>query len=77
MGKTVQTIPTIGFNVETLEYKGLNFTVTDTGSQEKVRKLLRYYYKNSDGLIFVVDSNDRDRLDVASEELKNLLAEDE
>jgi small GTP-binding protein len=77
MGETVKTIPTIGFNVETLDYKGLNFTVWDVGGQDKIRVLWKHYYQNTDGLIFVVDSNDRDRVDDASEELKKMLGEEE
>merc|ERR1711976_96171 len=77
MGETVKTIPTIGFNVETLDYKGLNFTVWDVGGQDKIRVLWKHYYQNTDGLIFVVDSNDKDRVDDASDELKKMLAEEE
>ncbi len=77
MGETVKTIPTIGFNVETLDYKGLNFTVWDVGGQDKIRVLWKHYYQNTDGLIFVVDSNDRDRVDDAAEELKRMLNEEE
>mmetsp|Transcript_38260 Transcript_38260/g.39714 ORF Transcript_38260/g.39714 Transcript_38260/m.39714 type:complete len:182 (+) Transcript_38260:27-572(+) len=77
MNETVKTIPTIGFNVETLDYKGLNFTVWDVGGQDKIRVLWKHYYQNTDGLIFVVDSNDRDRVDDAAEELKKMLAEEE
>ena len=77
MNETVKTIPTIGFNVETLDYKGLNFTVWDVGGQDKIRVLWKHYYQNTDGLIFVVDSNDRERVDDAAEELKKMLAEEE
>ena len=77
MGETIKTIPTIGFNVETLDYKGLNFTVWDVGGQDKIRVLWKHYYQNTDGLIFVVDSNDRDRIEDAAEELKKMLAEEE
>jgi len=77
MGETVKTIPTIGFNVETLEYKGLNFTVWDVGGQDKIRVIWRHYYHNTDGLIFVVDSNDRERIDEAAEELKKMTTEEE
>jgi small GTP-binding protein len=77
MGETVKTIPTIGFNVETLDYKGLNFTVWDVGGQDKIRVLWKHYYQNTDGLIFVVDSNDKDRVDDAAEELKKMLNEEE
>merc|ERR1712167_293976 len=67
LGEVVTTIPTIGFNVETVEYKNINFTVWDVGGQDKIRKLWRHYYLNTQGLIFVVDSNDRDRVKDASE----------
>lgn len=37
LGEVVATIPTIGFNVETLQYKRLRFTVWDVGGQDKIR----------------------------------------
>jgi len=85
LGEVVTTIPTIGFNVETVEYKNINFTVWDVGGQDKIRPLWRHYYQNTQGIIFVVDSNDRDRIDdsngnseqTAKEELNRMLAEDE
>ena len=77
MAELVKTIPTIGFNVEQLDYKGLKFTIWDVGGQDKIRILWKHYYQNTDGLIFVVDSNDRDRIDDAAEELKKMLAEEE
>merc|ERR1740127_267223 len=77
LGEVVTTIPTIGFNVETVEYKNINFSVWDVGGQDKIRKLWRHYYENTQGLIFVVDSNDRDRIEDAREELTKILNEDE
>jgi ADP-ribosylation factor protein 1 len=77
LGEVVTTIPTIGFNVETVEYKNISFTVWDVGGQDKIRPLWRHYYQNTQGLIFVVDSNDRDRVDAAHEELHKMLNEDE
>jgi small GTP-binding protein len=62
LGEVVTTIPTIGFNVETVNYKGMNFTIWDVGGCDKIRPLWRHYYQNTQGLIFVIDSNDRDRL---------------
>jgi small GTP-binding protein len=76
LGEVVTTIPTVGFNVETLEYKNLRFTVWDIGGQDKIRKLWRYYYEGNQGLIFVVDSSDRERIDIAREELEKTLADD-
>merc|ERR1712242_302851 len=77
LGEVVTTIPTIGFNVETVEYRNLNFTVGDVGGQDKIRPLWRYYYQGTNALIYVVDSNDRDRTEEAREELMNMLKEDE
>lgn len=37
LGEIVTTIPTIGFNVETVEYKNISFTVWDVGGQDKIR----------------------------------------
>merc|ERR1711920_223148 len=77
VGEVVTTIPTIGFNVETVEYRNINFTVWDVGGQQKIRKLWRHYYQGTQGLIFVVDSSDRDRIEDAREELSQMLSEDE
>merc|ERR1719253_1020872 len=77
LGEVVTTIPTIGFNVEKVEYKNINFTVWDIGGQDKIRKLWRYYYEGTQGLVFVVDSNDRDRIEDAREELTAMLNQDE
>lgn len=77
LGEIVTTIPTIGFNVETVNYKRITFTVWDVGGQDKIRPLWRYYFQNTQGIIFVVDSNDRDRISEAKEELQQMLKEDE
>ncbi|KAK2893620.1 hypothetical protein Q8A73_016104 [Channa argus] len=77
LGEIVTTIPTIGFNVETVEFKNISFTVWDVGGQDKIRPLWRHYFQNTQGLIFVVDSNDRERIGEAKEELMRMLAEDE
>merc|ERR1712167_478908 len=76
-GEIVTTIPTIGFNVETVEYKNISFTWGDVGGQDKIRPLWRHYYQNTQGVIFVVDSNDRDRVGEARDELHRMLNEDE
>lgn len=77
LGEVVTTIPTIGFNVETVEYKNISFTVWDVGGQDKIRPLWRHYFTNTQGLIFVVDSNDRERINEACDELVKMLNEEE
>ena len=61
LGEVVTTIPTIGFNVETVSYKNVNFTAWDVGGRDKIRPLYRHYFQNTDALIYVLDSNDRER----------------
>jgi small GTP-binding protein len=75
--EVVTTIPTIGFNVEVVKYKGINFTVWDVGGQDKIRRLWKHYYENTNALIFVIDSNDTDRLELAYRELGDLLNQPE
>ena len=62
LGEVVTTIPTIGFNVETVEYKNISFTVWDVGGQQSIRQLWKHYYANTDAIIYVIDSNDNKRI---------------
>ena len=63
--------------METVEYKNISFTVWDVGGQDKIRPLWRHYYQNTQGLIFVTDSNDVDRMTDAREELHKMVNEAE
>jgi small GTP-binding protein len=73
----VKTIPNGAFNVETLDWKELNFSSWDLGADNKVRALYKPHYLNVAALIFVVDSSDVAGLDNVCEELKKMLAEEE
>lgn len=79
LGEVVQTMPTIGFNVEGVEYRNVKFTCWDVGGQKKIRKLWRHYFTGTDGLIFIVDSADTadDRMADVREELHGMLKEKE
>lgn len=41
------SFPCKGFNVETVEYKNISFTVWDVGGQDKIRPLWRHYFQNT------------------------------
>jgi len=71
------TVPTIGFNVETISYNKVNFTIRDVGGQERMRPSWRNYYLNVNAVIFVVDSADVDRLQEATEELQKLINDEQ
>ncbi|PGH07590.1 ADP-ribosylation factor 6 [Polytolypa hystricis UAMH7299] len=72
LNQDVTTLPTVGFNVESVTYKNVKFTVWDVGGQDKIRPLWRHYFTGTQGLIFVVDSNDRVRIDEARQELHRI-----
>ena len=77
LGEVQRTVPTIGFNVESVEYQNISFVVWDVGGQERLRMLWRHYYEGTDALIFVVDSADVDRIDLARQELERLTSAEE
>lgn len=76
LGENIVTLPTVGFNVETVQYKNVNFTVWDVGGQDRIRSLWKHYYQNTDALIWVVDSCDHERMEMACEELHKVLSDD-
>ena len=67
------TVPTIGLNIEEIDYKGTGLTLWDVSG--KSRKLWKHYYDRVDAIIFVVDSSDPDRIEDVKSELANLLLE--
>ncbi|TAQ86028.1 hypothetical protein B7494_g5646 [Chlorociboria aeruginascens] len=73
LDQDVTTIPTVGFNVETVTFKNVKFNVWDVGGQDKIRPLWRHYFSGTQGLIFVIDSNDRNRIEEAKSELHRII----
>ena len=75
LNETVVTVPTVGFNVETVQpTKNVSFTVWDVGGQKILRDLWKHYYQGCDGLLFIVDSADHERFSDAREELQSILS---
>ena len=79
LGAVFTIIPTIGLNVEVLEYGNLRFW-----SWDPFKEVHRYsslamqkYYRGINGVIYVVDSCDRGRICDARNELVETLGEDE
>lgn len=69
--ENVTTVPTVGFNVETLETdrSSPSLTVWDVGGQKRMRPHWKHHYVDTAGLVFVVDSWDQRRMDEARKEL--------
>ena len=68
--------PTLGFNIFTLEFLGYKLNIWDVGGQKTIRSYWRNYFEATDGLVWVVDSTDRKRLQDCKDELAVLLKED-
>ncbi|KAI5625788.1 ADP-ribosylation factor-like 4Ca precursor [Silurus asotus] len=74
----VNTVPTIGFNTERVRLndgaaRGISCHVWDVGGQEKLRPLWKSYSRCTDGIVYVVDSVDGERLDEAKAELHKVV----
>ncbi|XP_003383772.1 PREDICTED: ADP-ribosylation factor-like protein 2 [Amphimedon queenslandica] len=77
IGEDITTIsPTFGFNIKTVEHKGLKLNIWDVGGQKSLRSYWRNYFESTDGLIWVVDSADSRRLEDCKKELHSLLKEE-
>ena len=66
------TVPTIGFNVEHLQFGNLNFVAWDIGGQNIIRKMWHNYFENASAVVFVIDSSDKNRFNEVREELQKL-----
>lgn len=70
----VDTLPTVGFNVEPLEAPGhVSLTLWDIGGQTQLRATWKDYLEGIDLLVYVLDSTDEARLPEAVAELKEVL----
>ncbi|XP_060809413.1 ADP-ribosylation factor-like protein 5B isoform X1 [Amyelois transitella] len=77
LGEAVHTRPTIGSNVEEVVWKNLRFVMWDLGGQQSLRSAWNTYYTNSEFVIMVIDSTDRQRLSISREELHRMLTHEE
>lgn len=64
----VDAIPTVNFNVETITFKHAKLCIWDLS----VRPLYRHYYAGAKGVVFVIDSSNRERLEEARQELDRI-----
>ncbi|KAM3863474.1 ADP-ribosylation factor-like protein 4D [Diretmus argenteus] len=75
----VETIPTKGFNMERIKVSvgnakagATSFQVWDVGGQEKLRPLWKSYTRRTDGLVFVVDAAETERMEESKVELHRI-----
>eukprot|EP00978_Attheya_sp_CCMP212_P023987 scaffold74662_cov53-Attheya_sp.AAC.1 len=68
--------PTLGFNIKSLDHRGYTLNVWDVGGQKSIRAYWRNYFESTDGLIWVVDSADRARMELCRQEMLELLQQE-
>ena len=68
--------PTLGFNIQSLQYKEYTLNIWDVGGQQTLRSYWRNYFEQTDALIWVIDSHDEARLADCKRELNQLLGEE-
>merc|ERR1711903_111799 len=68
--------PTQGFNIKAVAHSGFRLNVWDIGGQKAIRPYWKNYMENTDGIVFVVDSSDEERLQECIEELDALMKDE-
>ena len=75
--EVMQTAPTIGVNTEDIKVKNVNIKVFDLAGQERMRNVWKYYYTSTDGIVFVVDASNKERVLEAKDELSKVMSNEE
>lgn len=65
--------PTVGLNIGRMRINRTQITFWDLGGQSRLRSLWEKYFSEAHGLLYVVDSVDRSRLDESRDVLRGLL----
>ena len=73
---TSEIAPTLGFQIKTVEHNNFKLNFWDVGGQTTIRSYWRNYFEQTDGLIWVVDSGDKLRLENCRDELQKLLTQE-
>lgn len=68
--------PTFGFDIQTVEYKDFQIHIWDIGGQESLRSYWKNYFESTDGIIWVVDIADSERLSDCVIELHKTLQDE-
>jgi len=70
---TIDSIPTVGFNMKRVQKGHVTLKCWDLGGQPRFRSMWERYCRNVNAIVFIVDSADKGALDIAKEELHSLL----
>jgi ADP-ribosylation factor-like protein 2 len=77
IGESIDDLsPTLGFEIKTVECQGYRLSCWDVGGQMTIRAYWRNYFEATDGVVWVVDSTDRERLALCKRELDSILQQE-
>ncbi|XP_023307796.2 ADP-ribosylation factor 1-like [Lucilia cuprina] len=71
------TIPTIGYNKETIDFEDKNYTFWDIGGLDTVRVLWKFYKENKAAVVFVIDAANRERYVQAKSFLHTVMCDED
>lgn len=77
LGELVPPMPTLGFNVETIDHGNVTFTVWDVAMKKDIRVPLKHYYRDKEAFVFVIDCSDKERYNETIDDLQETLTSDE
>lgn len=70
---TVETVPTIGFNIEDVTIGDTKLKICDMGGQKKIRDLWKSYTDNTNGVVYVFDLAVKERWEEAASHLTEVI----
>lgn len=72
-GNVVDTVPTCGFNITSARIHNSIVQLADMCGQDSIRQLWSVMYHAADGVIYVIDGTDTERVEEAMHELKKVM----
>lgn len=76
-GEDINSVaPTLGFKISTFTYEPYTLNIWDVGGQRSLRSYWKNYFEATDGLVWVVDCADSQKLQTCANELHELLKEE-
>jgi len=70
---TIDSIPTVGFNMKKVQRGHVTLKCWDLGGQPRFRTMWERYCRGVNAMVYIVDGADKEALPVAREELHHLL----